>query len=178
MKGFWWVQIINYYYSLEITNEWFQLLMHLWHRRAIVHRKNTPSSQHGYYTKLHPSTLKGTLQSILKNLKSKSHISLSLYLKSRKNYIIRNVDKKPSPLSLVISFRCLDPSLIMAIILISAPLQSRLLLHTRVGSRSPAQRIKWNSPQRSHCIEPSNCVHLIPFSRVAHARNCLLKTIS
>lgn len=43
------------------------------------------------------------------------------------------MDKKPSPLCLVISFRCLDPSLIMAIVLISAPLQSRLLLHRQGG---------------------------------------------
>lgn len=58
---------------------------------------------------------------------------MSLYLKGRKKYIIRSVDKKPSPLCLVISFRCLDPSSIMAIVLISAPSQSRLLLHTQGG---------------------------------------------
>lgn len=66
------------------------------------------------------------------NLKSKSHIALFLYLKSRGN-IIRNVAKKPPLLCLVISFRCLAPSTIMAVVLISAPSQSRLLLHTQGG---------------------------------------------
>lgn len=66
------------------------------------------------------------------NLKSKSHISLSLYLKSTGN-IIRNVAKKPPPLCVVISFRCLAPSTIMAVVLISAPSQSSPLLHTQGG---------------------------------------------
>lgn len=122
--------------------------------------------------------LKKTLQSSLTTLKSNSHSSLSLYLKSRKKYIIRNVDKKPSPLCPVISFRCLDPSSIMAIVLISTPPQSSSYFTHRVGSRSLAQRTKWNSPQRSRCTELNYCADLRPFFPVAHASNHLLKTIS
>lgn len=111
--------------------------MHLCHPHTIVHWgrvwKNPLCSQHSYYTKLYPFTFERTLQSSLKNLQSKPHISLSLYLKSRKKNIIRNVAKKPSLLCLVISFRCLDPSSIIAFVLISAPLQSRLLLHRQGG---------------------------------------------
>lgn len=125
----------------------YKLLLFIRNNKWIISAPNASltsacycTQEHGLRT--HPETplLNKTTSLYLKKNTSeqpekpeKSHISLSLYLKSRKKYIIRNVDKKPSPLCLVISFRCLDPSSIMGIILISAPSQSRLLLHTQGG---------------------------------------------
>lgn len=99
-----------------------------------------------------PLPQKERFRAAWKNLKSKSHNSLSLYLKSRKKCIIRNVDKKPSPLCWVISFRCLDPSSIMGIVLISAPSQSRLPLHTRGGVKvsGTENKVKFSTEEPLH----------------------------
>lgn len=62
------------------------------------------------------------------------------------------MDKKPSPLCLAISFRCLDPSSIMAIVLISAPSQSSLLLHRQGGVKvfSTENKVKFSAEEPLH----------------------------
>ena len=88
------------------------------------------------------------------------------------------MDKKPRPLCPVISFRCLAPSSIMATFLISAPLQSKFLLHRQGGVRvsGTENKVKSSPKEPLHAIH--HCGDLIPFSPVAQARRHLLRTVS
>ena len=88
------------------------------------------------------------------------------------------MDKKPWPLCSVISFRCLAPSSIMATFLISAPLQSKFLLHRQGGVRVSGTQNKVKSSPKEPLHAIHHCGDLIPFSPVAHARCHLLRTIS